>query len=285
MATERASGLWFLIGGIPRYVIYLLLAGVVAWQLLYPIRLPMRTSSTTEGVYEAIRRVPDDKIVILCTDWDASTQPETGPQTEAIMRACFQEGKRFAVLNIAAPMGYKLAHEIAKEAAEDYPVEYGEDWCNFGFKVGFRNVLLTLAQDVPEAVKTDFEGTAITDLPMMRGIDDVRQVGLVVEISGLAGVIEPWISLIQGPHQVPFASAVTAVMAPGYYPYLDSGQMEGMLVGARGAAEMESIIARPGMGNAIMSAQSMAHIFIVLLIVLGNASYLRARSREQGSAR
>jgi hypothetical protein len=245
----------------------------------------MRVGSTTDGVYEAIRSVPDDSIIILSTDWDASTQPETGPQTESIMRACLREGKRFAILNIAAPMGHKLAHAIAEKVAAEYGAEYGVDWCNFGYKVGLRNVLLTLAQDVPKAIGTDIYNTPVAELPMMHGIANVKQVGLVIEISGLAGVIEPWVSLIQGPHQVPFASGVTAVMAPGYYPFLDSGQMEGMLVGARGAAEMELIMERPAMGNAIMSAQSMAHLLIILFIVLGNASYIRARSRERRAAR
>ncbi len=285
MSAQGERGFWQSIGQVPRYVIYLLLAGVVAWQLLFPVRLPMRIGSTTQSVFEAIKSVPDDSIVILSTDWDASTQPETGPQTEAIMRACLEEKKRFAILNIAAPMGHRLAHEIAENVAAEYGAEYGVDWCNLGYKVGFRNVLLTLGKDVPKAIETDLYGTPVTDLPMMREIADVRRVGLVVEISGLAGVIEPWVSLIQGPYQVPFASAVTAVMAPGYYPYLDSGQMEGMLVGARGAAEMELALARPGMGNAIMSAQSMAHVLIVLLIVVGNASYLRLRSRARGGAR
>lgn len=285
MATKGERSPWSLIGQIPRYVIYLLLAGVVAWQLLFPIRLPMRVGTTTQGVYEAIKAVPDDKIVILSTDWDASTQPETGPQTEAIMRACLRDNKRFAILNIAAPMGHKLAHQIAEKVAADHGAVYGVHWCNLGYKVGFKNVLLTMGKDVPKAIKTDIYGTPITDIPMMRDIADVKDVGLVVEISGLAGVIEPWVSLIQGPYQVPFASGVTAVMAPGYYPYLDSGQMRGMLVGARGAAEMELIMSKPGMGNAIMSAQSMAHVLIVLLIVLGNTAYLRARRRERAGAR
>ncbi len=266
---------------IPRWTIYLLLAGVVAWQLLYPIKLPMTPSGTTRGVYQAIEAVKPDQIVVISTDWDASTQAETGPQTRALIQACFEHGKRFAILNIAAPMGHKLAHGIAEEVADQYGARYGVDWCNWGYKVGFRNVLLALGKDVPKAVGQDFYATPVADIPMMRGIEDAGDIGLVVEVSGLAGVMEPWIGLIQGPYQVPFAGAVTAVMAPGYYPFLDSGQMEGMLVGAKGAAEMEVLLKRPGLGQAIMSAQSWAHIFIIALIILGNLGYLLARGRAR----
>jgi hypothetical protein len=279
MEPPRPTSVWLRLQQIPRLYVYLLLAAVVVWQLLFPIHIPIVPSAATRGVHEAIEAVPDDKIVIICADWDASTQAETGPQTRSLAHTCFQERKRFAILNIAAPMGHKLAHDIAEEVAKDYRAEYGRDWCNWGYKVGFRNVLLTLAKDVPKAVGNDYYGKPVTQLPMMQGVHDVKDVGLVIEVSGLAGVIEPWIGLIQGPHQVPFSAAVTAVMAPGYYPFLDSGQMEGMLVGARGAAEMEVLMARPGMGQAIMSAQSWAHVLIIALIILGNLGYLLARRR------
>lgn len=279
MQADRTGGFWAQMQQIPRGVIYLLLAAVVAWQLLWPIQLRTTPSSVTRGVYDAIAAVPEGEIVVISTDWDASTQAETGPQTLAIAEACFELGKPFAILNIAAPMGHRLAHELAEEAAREHGAVYGEDWCNWGFKVGFRNVLLALAKDVPRAVGDDIYGDPVSELPMMEGIEDADDIGLVVEISGLAGVIEPWIGLIQGPHDVPFAAAVTAVMAPGYYPFLDSEQMQGMLVGAKGAAELETILQQAGLGQAIMSAQSWAHVLIILLIVLGNLGYVLARGR------
>jgi len=201
------------------------------------------------------------------------------------MHACFEQNKRFAILNIAAPMGHKLAHTIAEDVADEYDATYGEDWCNWGYKIGFRNVLLTLAKDIPQAVGNDVNNTPVTELPMMQGIEDAKQIGLVIEVTGLAGVIEPWISLIQGPHRVPFAAAVTAVMAPGSYPYLDSGQMKGMLVGAKGAAEMESLVQRPGQAAAIMNVQSWAHVFIIVLIIIGNLGYLMGRRSSGGPER
>jgi len=73
-------------------------------------------------------------------------------------------------------------------------------------------------------------------------------------------------------------------MAPGYYPFLDSGQMKGMLVGAKGAAEMEVLVDRPAKASVIMNVQSWAHVLIIALIVLGNLGYLFARSRSRRQA-
>jgi hypothetical protein len=284
MEQPSPASFWMRMQQIPRYCIYLLLAGVVVWQLLFPIQLPIVPSAATIGVKEAVEAVPDDKLIIITTDWDASTQAETGPQTQAIIHACFQAEKRFAIMNLSPPMGVKLAHDIAQEAAEEYGATYGVDWCNWGYKYGFGNVLMALAKDIPKAVGDDSYGKRVTELPMMSGVRDIEDIGLVVEVTGLAGVTELWIGLIQGPYGTPFATAYTAVMAPGYYPYLDSGQMKGMLVGAKGAAEMETLVNRPGKAVAIMNVQSWAHVLIIVLIVLGNLGYVLTRGRSGGRA-
>ena len=278
MASTPLS-IWGRLQQIPRYYIYLLLTAVVSWQILFPIPLPIAPSAATQGVYDAIAQVPDDKLVLISTDWDASTQAETGPQTEALLHACFQQKKRVAIMNLSPPMGVKLANDIAERVAPEYGAVYGVDWCNWGYKYGFDNVLIAMAKNLPKTIGDDFHGTAVGDLPMMAGVEDISSIGLVIEVTGLASITEAWIGLIQGVYGTPFATAYTAVMAPGYYPFLDSGQMEGMLVGAKGAAEMEVLVGRPSEASVIMNVQSWAHVLIIALIVLGNLGYVLGRRR------
>lgn len=284
MEQAASTTFWQRLQQIPRYYIYLLLAAAVIWQVLWPIPLPIAPGRATRGVFDAIAAVPDDKLIIISTDWDASTQAETGPQTEAVIRACFQHKKRFAIMNLQPPMGVKLANDIADRLAKEYDAHYGVDWCNWGYKYGYDNVLIALAKNIPKTIGDDFRGNPVGRLPMMAGVNDIKSIGLVVEITGLAGVTEYWIGLIQGVYGTPFSSAYTAVMAPGYYPFLDSGQMKGMLVGAKGAAEMELLVGHPGKATAIMNVQSWAHVLIIALIVLGNVGYLFARGRREGRA-
>ena len=285
MEETAGQAFWERMQRIPRYYVYLLLAAVVVWQLLMPIRLPIVPSSATTGLYDAIKAAPDDKLIIISTDWDASTQAETGPQTQAVINACFQLKKRFVIMNMQPPMGVKLSNDIALAVGKQYGARYGIDWANWGYKYGYGNVLMALAKDIPKAIGDDFYGKPATTLPLMKGVKDIKSISLVIEITGLSGMTESWIGLIQGPYQVPFASAYTAVMAPGYYPFLDSGQMKGMLVGAKGAAEMEALVKRPGSATTIMNVQSWAHVLIIVLIVLGNVGYVLSRSRRGERAR
>ncbi len=277
MTQNEQTTNWQWLQRIPRHFIYLLMLAVVVWQLLFPIRLPIAPSAETIGLYDAIRAVPDDKLIIISTDWDASTQAETGPQTQAIINACFQLHKRFVIMNMQPPMGVKLANDIVAGAAKQYQARYGVDWANWGYKYGYGNVLMAMAKDIPKAIGADIRGTPVTRLPLMKGVRDIKDIGLVIEVTGLSAMTETWIGLIQGPYGVPFAAAYTAVMAPGYYAFLDSGQIKGMLVGAKGAAEMEALVRRPGTATRIMNVQSWAHMLIILLIVVGNLGYLLAR--------
>lgn len=280
MSEKPSTPFWQRLQQIPRAYVYLLLAGVVVWQLLWPVRFPLSPSPTSAGVYGAIRAVPEDKLIIISADWDASTQAETGPQTTAIMHAIFRAKKEFALLNLAAPAGVRLANDCAVAAAKQYGARYGVDWCNWGFKYGGSNVVIGLAKSIPGAIQADWEGTPVEKLPMMARVRDVHDIGLVIEVSG-AAMTELWLQFFQGTYGTPLANAVTAVMAPGYYPYLDSHQLQGMLVGARGAAEMEQLEGRPDRAMRIMDVQSWVHLLILVLIVVGNVGYVASRKGER----
>lgn len=281
MEHHPDNNLWHRLQRIPRYYIYLLLAAVVVWQVLWPMPLPIAASRATRGVYDAIAAAPADKLIIISTDWDASTQAETGPQTEAIIRACFIQRKRFAIMNLQPPMGVKLANDIADRLAKQYHARYGIDWCNWGYKYGYDNILIALAKNIPKTIGDDYYGKPVADLPMMNGVKDIASIGLVIEITGLASITEYWIGLVQGVYGTPLAAGYTAVMAPGYYPFLDSKQMKGMLVGAKGAAEMEVLVGHPGKASDIMNVQSWAHVLIIALIVIGNLGYVLGRERRR----
>jgi hypothetical protein len=53
-------------------------------------------------------------------------------------------------------------------------------------------------------------------------------------------------------------------------PYIQSGQISSIINGARGAAEYELLRSEPGRAVAGMDAQSIGHIYVALLIIIGN---------------
>jgi len=73
---------------------------------------------------------------------------------------------------------------------------------------------------------------------------------------------------------------MTAV-APGLYPLLQTGQVNGLIGGLRGAAEYEKLVQFSGKATAGMDAQSATHFLIIVLIGLCNLFYvLTGRERR-----
>ena len=75
---------------------------------------------------------------------------------------------------------------------------------------------------------------------------------------------------VQARYHLPMVAGVTAVSAPEYYPYLQSGQLQGLLGGMAGAAEYEKLREEKGTATQGMDAQSLAHVFVAICIVMGN---------------
>jgi hypothetical protein len=110
----------------------------------------------------------------------------------------------------------------------------------------------------------------------VRNYDDVKG---VIELSA-GNITDAWITFANGRYQVPVSIGVTGVMAADYYPYLQSGQIFGLMGGMKGAAEYEVLTGRRGDASSGMPIQTVAHSLIIVLIVIGNIGYFMSRRRS-----
>jgi hypothetical protein len=94
---------------------------------------------------------------------------------------------------------------------------------------------------------------------------------MVINVSGSSGT-DYWIQFAQGRFHAPLVVGCTAVMATDYYPYLSSRQILGLIGGLKGAAEYERLIDDFGDARRGMDAQSLVHLIIVMLVIVGNAA-------------
>jgi hypothetical protein len=65
-------------------------------------------------------------------------------------------------------------------------------------------------------------------------------------------------------------------MATDYYPYLSSKQLVGLIGGMKGAAEYEKRFDITGDARRGMDAQSLVHVIVALLVILGNVALFAA---------
>ena len=107
---------------------------------------------------------------------------------------------------------------------------------------------------------------------MMDSVVNYEQVSFIFEIADNA-TADYWVSIVNAQFGVPMGCGTTAVSAPKYYAFVGSGQFVGLLGGMKGAAEYEILVGKKAKAVVGMGAQSMVHLVIIALVLLGNVSY------------
>lgn len=268
-----------------RIIFAFVLLGVLV-PLLIDFRFPITPSQTVRDAYEAVERVKarEGGVMLLCYSFGASTAPELQPMALALLRHAFQRGVPVVVMCLL-PDAPGLAQQDLATTAAEYGRTYGRDYAFLGYKPGTSSVVLNMGQSFHDAFPLDAWGAATDTIPLTRNIGSLRDFGLVVDLASGDSIEYWWIPYGREKFGFPLAAGCTAVMAPDLYPFLQSGQLVGLVGGLAGAAEYEQLVDHPGQATAGMLAQSTTHVIIAAFILFGNAAYFVTRRRARGSVR
>jgi len=265
---------------IDRRIIYLLLALSIILPLLFPIGLPLEISKNTQAVYEQIDKLPPGSVVLVSYDWDAASAPELLPQAEAITKHILE--KKLKLVAVALwNQGATFADRVHNSVAPEVGAEYGKDYVNLGYRPGQAVVLNSLARDIHATFPEDVTRTRTASIPMMQDIKTIEDIDLIVCLSAGDPGLRTYIEQIGAQYPVTITGGVTAVSVPGMLPYLQSGDLVGLLGGMSGAAQYEMLVDRPGLGMGGMDAQSIAHLLIIAFIFIGNIAYVAVGRKKK----
>jgi len=155
--------------------------------------------------------------------------------------------------------------------------KYGEDFVNLGYLAGVENAISAYARDLKKAYPKDFRGNSTDSIPLLKNIKSVADVKLYIFFTTQNA--DMYVRQIT-PYKIPVVGGLISTISLQAEPYVQAGQLAGILSGLRGGAEYETLMKDPGFGLASMDAQSMGHVLIVLLILFANISYFVQRSRD-----
>jgi len=267
---------------IDRRWIFVAVAIAVVVPFIWPMGLPVVVTKPVRDLYNAVDAIPpNSQPLVISVDYSPSTIPELDPMMLAILRHAFSKNIHVVVLTLD-PAGYGLAERALDTVAAEYGKERNKDYVYLGFQPGTAAVILGMGMDIRNVFPADAYGTPLTEIPMLDGIKNYDQIPLLVTISGTS-MIEAWVIYAHQPYGANVGAGVTAVMATDYYPFLDTGQLVGLLGGMRGAAEYEVLVDHPDAGVRGMDSQSIIHLLIIALIVIGNIAYFGSRKRRQAA--
>lgn len=261
---------------LDRRIIFTLIALATLIPLLSPIGLPIRISPEVQRVYDYIESLPEGSVFLLSMDFDPASKPELYPMAVALLRHAFQRNLKVIGMTLWVT-GTGMAEGVFSSVAAEMGKEKGRDYVFLGYAPGGSSVILNMGQDLYATFPTDHYGTRMAELPMMRFVKTLRDVQYVVSLAAGNPGIEAWYVFGKEKYGFELGGGGTAVIAPGLYPLLDTGQINGLIGGLRGAAEYETLVGSKGKAVAGMDAQSATHLLIIVLIGVCNLFYFTTR--------
>tara|TARA_Y100000768_G_scaffold121246_1_gene89616 strand:- start:45 stop:941 length:897 start_codon:yes stop_codon:yes gene_type:complete len=291
------------LGNLDRRIIFLLIGLSVLIPLINPnlVDLPLGQDRNTKIVYDSISELNDGDRVLISFAYGASTKPEVHPMAVGLLNHLFTKGIKVYIVSLwpESPIMAEQAISAIKES-QLFDIKDGIDFVMFDYKVGGFVVIKGIADNFRDIYQQDKNGISINDLPIMEGIYDVKDFDFVFDFSaGVPGNAE-WVQYACDPKNVPLSSGCTSIMVTDAIPYVESGQLKGILAGMPGAAEYEKMVYDfmvkeqnnnnkyinlekdivKGKAYARMSAQSIAHLLMVLFIMIGNIAYYFSRKEN-----
>ena len=279
---------------LDRRWIFLLMFLAVASPILGELTFPEKPTGLAQAVFDEVDSLKPGDRVLMAWDYDPASEGECGPMATAFTYHCATKGLKLYYMTIFSPVGPQMIEDSINTVLKaDFPhYEYGKDYVNLGYKPGYEIVVKSVVEDIGQLFSTDQHGTSVRDIPMMQGIENIRQMDLIINVSaGYAGTKE-WIlfAVTPYPEDIRIVAGNTGVMAPLMYPYIPE-QLPGLLGAIKGAAEYEKLVmdAYGGedpdpkylKGQLRMGPQLIAHVLIIVLIVVANIIYFAEKRRER----
>ncbi|KAA3635029.1 MAG: hypothetical protein DWP97_05605 [Calditrichaeota bacterium] len=267
---------WEKMEKMDRRWVYLMVGLSVILPFIFPLDLPISITPEAQSVFDEVEKIPDGSTVMLVFDYYPSTIAECEPMAIAALHHFFRKNCKVITLSNIPLGGPSMAEAVTRDMAEKYNKVYGVDFVNLGYKYGYVAVLSGMGQSIKSIFPTDNSGTPLEELPLMTNVPNYDSVAFIFEIADNA-TADYWVSIVYAQYGVPMVCGTTAVSAPKYYSFVASGQFKGLLGGMKGAAEYEQLVGHNAAAVTGMSAQSLVHLLIIFLVILGNISFFLGR--------
>ncbi len=272
---------------LDRRWVYLVIGVVVVVTAIWPFAVPLYVTPETRSVYDFVESLVPEEVLMIGVDYDPASLAELHPMSYTITRQCFAKDIKLLLVCLHQN-GPGMVEQVVAQVAEEYDKVNGVDYVYLGYKPYPGITILAMGQNFRIPFPEDYYGTPLDSLPMMRNITNFDNVKAILNISAGSGT-EYWINYANGRYNAQLAIGVTGVMTSDYYPFLQSGQIFGLIGGMKGAAEYEYLAEKGGYisrekgelwASKSMPIQTTTHVVIILFIIIGNVGYFMSKRKK-----
>ncbi len=270
------------INNLDRRIIYLLAWIVVLTPLMNPMGLPIPISEDARTWYSYVENdIQDGDVVLFAPMYGVSGMPELFPMSVATMKHLMTKDVSIVVVSFWTEGPLVFNQLLDQVDPADYGYVYGEDWIRLGYIPGQETAMGSLAASFHNTVTADYvEGRPLSEFSIMENVLTGEDIDIIVSMeTGTPGTPE-WMRQFNAPFGTPQITGCIGVSVSGMIPYVQSGQLSALMPGLATSGEYEILLEDPGLAVAASDAISTSHIYVALLVIVGNLAYFMSREES-----
>lgn len=280
--------------------IFLAMGLAIILPFLLPLGLPIKASPMTKAGFDTIESLQEGDVVYMSLDLDPASTAELEPFFRAVVLQLKRKGVKiaFGSLWYSAPpliqrwMAEVLDRPIIPEGGApgyagkpDRAYVKNVDYAYLGFREGKQAVIQNLGADLVSTFDGKAaDGTPFEKIPFMSGIKQLKDFKLIVLVSAGAPGAKEYVQYVQSTYDLRMVAACTSVSTTDLSPYMQSGQLLGLVGGMAAVAEYETLVGKPATAAQGADVLNIGHLMVIAAIIFGNVIHFMGRRRRRAAA-
>lgn len=270
---------------VERRIVFVYVGVALTLPFFMQFELPLQVSPEVKAAFDELENLQPGSKILAAYDYDPPSAPELQPMADAFMKYCFEKKLKVIIMGLW-PQGPQQADQAIQAAFETRPewqdeVVYGEDYVNLGFQSGNEFVILRMGESFKAMFPTDIYSTPYDSIPILKNVKNYSNVDYCMNFSAGKPGTQEWVQGAVDRFNLRMSAGNTAVQAPMIYPFLQAGQLDGLMGGMAGAAEFEILTGYTGKASTYIKSQSFAHVVVIFFIIIGNMAFFRTGKRKR----
>jgi hypothetical protein len=250
-----------------------------------PARIP---NDETEAAISKLDAVTAGAPIMLVFDYEPSLSGEMQTVAAPLLnRLLLLKHPRLVIVS-TSPTGAALAESFMAGPMAARQYQRGAQYIDLGYLPGGLAGVYAFAQNPGGVIPFTVDGSPVAQAVPMQGVDHLSDFASLIVLTDSLEAGRVWVEQT-GPFRGRASLIVvsSAQAGPMLMPYVNSGQVNGMVSGLNGAAKVEQANGQPGLVRSYWDAYSLGLWLAVLAIVLGGAwNFIRGlQDRRAGGKR
>ena len=260
-----------------RWLITIIMLVVVSGLVFSGTQLnPMPIGLTREAwaSVQLVEGIPENAPVLLIFDYEAALAGELEVAAGGLVdHMILLKHPRLALL-ASKPTGVGLAERFISNTQAGHNYQGGQQLLNLGYLPGGAAGVLGFARNPAKTLPIAANGELAWSAPTLQGVENLSDFAAVILLSDDADSARSWIEQLESGNSLGNASFIvvsSAQSGPMILPYVQSGQVDGIVIGMDNGAGIEQFNAgRPGLARRYWDAYGFGLLTAVLIIVVGS---------------